>query len=98
MSTVTRRRVGGSSNHPEDTDDNPTSSSSPNNNNGNNTPKHTDSPSSSEKKIAFDPRDLDESKANPKLTLMEEVLLLGLKDKQVRMGYGSENDKGIDHV
>ncbi len=43
-------------------------------------------------KIAYDPRDLvqdasDEAKMGgkmPKLTIMEEVLLLGLKDKQVR--------------
>jgi Golgi phosphoprotein 3 len=38
-------------------------------------------------KIAFDPRDLSETaerSKQPKLTLMEEVLLLGLKDKQVR--------------
>ena len=38
-------------------------------------------------KIAYDPRDLSESaerSKQPKLTLMEEVLLLGLKDKQVR--------------
>lgn len=37
-------------------------------------------------RIAFDPRDLPDSaeeKTKPKLTLMEEVLLLGLKDKQV---------------
>lgn len=37
-------------------------------------------------KIAYDPRDLDdesELNQNPKLTLMEECLLLGLKDKQV---------------
>lgn len=37
-------------------------------------------------KIAFDPRDLSESAARskqPKLTLMEEILLMGLKDKQV---------------
>lgn len=37
-------------------------------------------------KIAFDPRDISESaegKKQPKLTLMEEVLLMGLKDKQV---------------
>src|SRR5947207_15981991 len=37
-------------------------------------------------KIAFDPRDIIESEERnkePKLTLMEEVLLLGLKDKQV---------------
>ena len=36
-------------------------------------------------KIAFDARDLEseEELVMPKLTLMEEVLLLGLKDKQV---------------
>lgn len=37
-------------------------------------------------KIAFDPRDISESaerNKQPKLTMMEEVLLLGLKDKQV---------------
>jgi golgi phosphoprotein 3 len=36
--------------------------------------------------IAFDPRDLEEGEERqkfPKLTMMEEVLLLGLKDKQV---------------
>jgi Golgi phosphoprotein 3 len=40
-------------------------------------------------KIAFDPRDISESEERskqPKLTLMEEILLLGLKDKQVRFG------------
>lgn len=38
-------------------------------------------------KIAFDPRDISETEERnkqPKLTLMEEVLLLGLKDKQVQ--------------
>ena len=38
-------------------------------------------------KIAFDPRDISESEERnkqPKLTLMEEVLLMGLKDKQVQ--------------
>lgn len=37
-------------------------------------------------KIAYDPRDISESaerNKQPKLTLMEEVLLMGLKDKQV---------------
>ena len=37
-------------------------------------------------KIAFDPRDLQDSQERnkqPKLTLMEEILLMGLKDKQV---------------
>ena len=40
-------------------------------------------------KIAFDPRDISESEERnkqPKLTLMEEILLMGLKDKQVRRG------------
>lgn len=42
-------------------------------------------------KIAFDPRDLNETEERskqPKLTLMEEVLLLGLKDKQVSVEEG----------
>jgi golgi phosphoprotein 3 len=37
-------------------------------------------------KIAYDPRDISENEERtrlPKLTLMDEVLLLGLKDKQV---------------
>lgn len=37
-------------------------------------------------RIAYDPRDLqdeDETAEHPRLTLMEECLLLGLKDKQV---------------
>ncbi len=36
-------------------------------------------------KVAYDERDMEtpEEKEMPKLTLMEEVLLLGLKDKQV---------------
>ena len=41
-------------------------------------------------KIAFDPRDISESEERnkqPKLTLMEEVLLMGLKDKQVGQVY-----------
>lgn len=42
-------------------------------------------------KIAFDPRDISESEERskqPKLTLMEEILLIGLKDKQVRFQSG----------
>jgi Golgi phosphoprotein 3 len=38
-------------------------------------------------RIAYDPRDLDdpqETRAHPRLTLMDECLLLGLKDRQVR--------------
>lgn len=46
-------------------------------------------------KIAFDPRDLERDDEDarlggkpPRLTIMEEVLLLGLKDKQVRILVG----------
>lgn len=42
-------------------------------------------------KVAYDPRDFNddnESKQQPRLTLMEEVLLLGLKDKAVRFRPG----------
>ncbi|KAJ5908963.1 Vacuolar protein sorting-associated protein 74 [Penicillium taxi] len=45
-------------------------------------------------KIAFDPRDLSETEERskqPKLTLMEEVLLLGLKDKQGYLSFWNEN-------
>ncbi|KAL1988173.1 hypothetical protein VTN96DRAFT_703 [Rasamsonia emersonii] len=45
-------------------------------------------------KIAFDPRDISESEERskqPKLTLMEEVLLLGLKDKQGYLSFWNEN-------
>jgi Golgi phosphoprotein 3 len=52
-------------------------------------PSHAGSAFAGGNKIAFDPRDLErdeeESKAGgkiPRLTLMEEVLLLGLKDRQ----------------
>ncbi len=46
-------------------------------------------------KIAFDPRDINESaerSKQPKLTMMEEVLLLGLKDKQVSTGRGFKSN------
>jgi hypothetical protein len=39
-------------------------------------------------RVAYDPRDLGDSAdraKQPKLTMMEEVLLLGLKDQQVRL-------------
>lgn len=44
-------------------------------------------------RIAFDPRDLQdegETAENPRLTLMEECLLLGLKDRQVSLFAGSK--------
>ncbi|KKA28528.1 hypothetical protein TD95_004745 [Thielaviopsis punctulata] len=45
-------------------------------------------------KIAYDPRDISESaerNKQPKLTLMEEVLLLGLKDKQGYLSFWNDN-------
>ncbi|KAN0065225.1 hypothetical protein ACQY0O_001722 [Thecaphora frezii] len=45
-------------------------------------------------KIAYDPRDLNDERElgeNPRLTLMEEVLLLGLKDKQGYLSFWNDN-------
>ncbi|KAG0284828.1 Vacuolar protein sorting-associated protein 74, partial [Linnemannia gamsii] len=45
-------------------------------------------------KVHADPRDLqmeDENKTQPRLTLMEEVLLLGLKDKQGYLSFWNDN-------
>ena len=78
MSTITRRRVAGASTSADDGAIESTSSQ------GGSASRSQDNLSpSSEKKVAYDPRDVDESKSTPKLTLMEEVLLLGLKDRQV---------------
>lgn len=44
--------------------------------------------------VAYDPRDMSESaerNKQPKLTLMEEVLLLGLKDKQGYLSFWNDN-------
>lgn len=45
-------------------------------------------------KIAFDPRDISENaerSKQPKLTLMEEILLMGLKDKQGYLSFWNDN-------
>lgn len=45
-------------------------------------------------KIAFDPRDISENEERskqPKLTLMEECLLMGLKDKQGYLSFWNDN-------
>ena len=54
----------------------------------------------SDHRIAFDPRDMEEGEERlkfPKLTLMEEVLLLGLKDKQVYTRRYVTEDRDICH-
>jgi Golgi phosphoprotein 3 len=75
MSGVTRRRVAGGGGN----------STSEHNGLGSTEASYSVSSPSEERKIAYDPKDLedDEDKKEPKLTLMEEVLLLGLKDRQV---------------
>ena len=78
MSGVTRRRqVGTTSN---ETSEGPVRSSTPARLNG------REAQDQSDHKIAYDPKDLEqgaERAKQPKLTLMEEVLLLGLKDREV---------------
>jgi golgi phosphoprotein 3 len=59
----------------------------PGNNYADRTPETAYESSENGHKIAYDPRDISENEERtkqPKLTLMEDVLLLGLKDKQVR--------------
>jgi len=75
MSGVTRRRVAGGG----------TSSTTEANGATSADISYAPSTPSEERKIAYDPKDLedDKDKKEPKLTLMEEVLLLGLKDRQV---------------
>ncbi|BFZ60765.1 Vacuolar protein sorting-associated protein 74 [Saitoella coloradoensis] len=91
MSTLTRRRgAGGPS-----ADDSNSGTSTPTNQ----TPSDSASyrPPREEDvghKIAFDPRDMDEGREaskQPKLTLMEEVLLMGLKDKQGYLSFWNDN-------
>jgi hypothetical protein len=80
---LTRRRAG----NPAST----TGSSSTGAFETNNAPVQVAAPSSAVEgrgKIAYDPRDFeDKGEANkmPRLTIMEEILLLGLKDKAVRL-------------
>ncbi|KAI8365397.1 Golgi phosphoprotein 3-domain-containing protein [Radiomyces spectabilis] len=81
MSTITRRRVAGSSANNDDHASESSHTSKP----------HDSSSPLAEKKIAYDPRDVDDEKQTPKLTLMEEVLLLGLKDKQGYLSFWNDS-------
>ncbi len=104
---LTRRRGGGGGASTTVEDDNDTSRvSSPAPKNYDKTPETSYTGGENGHKIAFDPRDISESEERnkqPKLTLMEEVLLLGLKDKQVNLihqeRYGSMTlTLGMDRV
>lgn len=89
---LTRRRGGTTANTSDDTD--PTSPSLGSSTNGSlsdapGARAHAGSALEGGAKIAYDPRDLEDDGSReggrpPRLTIMEEVLLLGLKDKQVR--------------
>lgn len=89
-SGLTRRRggAGASTNNGED-EASRVSSPVPKLRNDDRTPETSYENSANGHKIAFDPRDISESaerNKQPKLTLMEEVILMGLKDKQVCAG------------
>lgn len=91
---LTRRRGGGRVAGADENDDSRVSS--PISRNGssldNRIPETSFTSTENGHKIAFDPRDLSETEERskqPKLTLMEEVLLLGLKDKQVGLALSS---------
>ncbi|KAH6668069.1 Golgi phosphoprotein 3-domain-containing protein [Plectosphaerella plurivora] len=94
-SGLTRRRGGGAANDGEGSSGNPVSTPSTESSNrlggGPDTSYET---GENGHKIAFDPRDISESaerSKQPKLTLMEEVLLLGLKDKQGYLSFWNDN-------
>lgn len=88
---LTRRRGAGGVSTGDDDDDTSTRVASPAPRGGpsnDRTPETSYTGGENGHKIAFDPRDISESEERnkqPKLTLMEECLLLGLKDKQVRL-------------
>ncbi|CAE7142348.1 unnamed protein product [Rhizoctonia solani] len=92
QSGLSRRRVGTST---PTTNDGETLSSAPSpvgNSNGRNYGGGTALEGGG--KIAYDPRDLEtegEGKSMPRLTILEEVLLLGIKDKQGYLSFWNDN-------
>jgi len=85
-SGLTRRRGGGGAAGNGEDESSRVSSPAPKRNDDR-TPETAYENSENGHKIAFDPRDMSESaerSKQPKLTLMEEIILMGLKDKQVR--------------
>lgn len=94
-SGLTRRRGGGGATANGDNDENGSSrvaSPVPKAGSSRDQPETSYESGENGHKIAFDPRDMSESverSKQPKLTMMEEVLLLGLKDKQVRGNTGA---------
>lgn len=93
-SGLTRRRgAGGASTDPND-EGSRVSSPAPKRNEDQRSPETGYESGANGHKIAFDPRDISESaerQKQPKLTLMEEVLLMGLKDKQGYLSFWNDN-------
>lgn len=95
-SGLTRRRGGGAATNNGEDEGSRVSSPAPKRTDDR-TPETSYENSENGHKIAFDPRDISESaerSKQPKLTLMEEVILMGLKDKQV----GCLQDKSTQGV
>jgi len=86
-SGLTRRRGGGGGAAGNGEDESSRVGSPAPKRNDDRTPETSYESSENGHKIAFDPRDISENaerSKQPKLTLMEEIILMGLKDKQVR--------------
>ncbi|KAK2015442.1 GPP34-domain-containing protein [Colletotrichum eremochloae] len=92
---LTRRRGGGGAPAGDgETSNGASRTNSTNNFNKDSAPETSYESGENGHKIAFDPRDISESaerSKQPKLTLMEEVLLLGLKDKQGYLSFWNDN-------
>ncbi|KAI4205302.1 MAG: hypothetical protein LQ350_000625 [Teloschistes chrysophthalmus] len=89
---LTRRRGGGGASTGGDEDTSRVASPAPKNNASAGETSYTGGENGH--KIAFDPRDISESaerSKQPKLTLMEEILLIGLKDKQGYLSFWNDN-------
>ena len=100
-SGLTRRRGGGGGGNDGEGSHAGTPTGGPSDNNARLGPETNYETSENGHKIAFDPRDISESaerSKQPKLTLMEEVLLLGLKDKQVWVAAGDIGWASTDTV
>ena len=94
-SGLTRRRGAGGVTA-DNGDDEPTrvSSPAPRKNDDTRAPETGYESGANGHKIAFDPRDISENaerSKQPKLTLMEEILLMGLKDKQGYLSFWNDN-------
>ncbi|KAK1918241.1 hypothetical protein P3342_000961 [Pyrenophora teres f. teres] len=93
-SGLTRRRGGGGGAAGNGEDESSRVGSPAPKRNDDRTPETSYESSENGHKIAFDPRDISENaerSKQPKLTLMEEIILMGLKDKQGYLSFWNDN-------